>query len=222
MRRSAASRDMDERGHLPIHPCTSCGKPLSGADGPRPAETHAGTHTGLCYGCTKAPVFIRFELPDGTREMSYPPHLPSWRRDRERFWAHPDCSECGAAGRRWISRSDAHGGSYPGQCQACGERVYRIARANEVRLLRDVRDALACAQADREAVSACKQVTLEAVACAIAAFADDPEPYRPSWTLPLGVLNSRIGPSDLRVRRATTLLKRFVAALDVEIAERRA
>ena len=112
----------DDQGMYPQHDCKACGKPLN-ADGGHPAELYAGTYTGLCYECEKKGAYEEKELPSGAKMMSHPPHCPSWRRDRERFYWFPDCANqrCDK-GREMVSRSLSLGGSYPVQCPACMRR----------------------------------------------------------------------------------------------------
>lgn len=101
--------------------CQRCGKLLN-ADGGHPAEIYAGTFNGLCYGCTAAgPYVVRVSLLDGARVLSYPPHCPSWRRDRETFTAYADCGTCNGSGVQGRGRS-AGGGSYPEYCKPCIRR----------------------------------------------------------------------------------------------------
>lgn len=82
---------MDERGFLPPHPCRACNEPLSGHMGDRPAETYAGTATGLCYSCERAPAVLLRTEADGAEVWEWPPHCPSWRRDRETSYYYADC-----------------------------------------------------------------------------------------------------------------------------------
>lgn len=112
---------MDKDGMLPQHPCNACGKPLN-ADGYHPAELYAGTYTGLCYACEKRGGYIITRYEDGAIQWSYPPHCPSWRRDRETYIAYPDCAKCNGTGRHYVSRSFARGGSYYRYCAACLDR----------------------------------------------------------------------------------------------------
>lgn len=103
--------------------CSRCGEELSGRGGDRPAETYAGTYTGLCYGCQRTRAFPRqVDELDGAVWWEWPPHSPSWRRDRETYVAYDGCEDCGGRGRRMVSRPDARGGSYPRNCPACWRR----------------------------------------------------------------------------------------------------
>lgn len=110
-------------GMLPRRNCERCGKPLN-QDGAHPAELYAGTFTGLCYVCERAGGYALETYRDGAKRISYPPHCPSWRRDREEYTAYEDCTECNGTGRHAISRDYSKGGSYPVQCKACSERYY--------------------------------------------------------------------------------------------------
>jgi len=110
-------------GMYPKHSCKKCGKPLN-ADGNHPAELYTGTYTGLCYGCEKSSAYVVKEYRDGAKRISYPPHCPSWRRNREEFVAYDDCPDCGGKGRKMISRTFGVGGSYPINCEKCADRYY--------------------------------------------------------------------------------------------------
>ncbi len=65
---------MDRNGFLtgPLN-CNQCGKELSGENGPRPAETYAGTYTGLCYSCEKGGALIVKKHFEGAVTYSYKP-----------------------------------------------------------------------------------------------------------------------------------------------------
>ena len=109
-------------GMLPPQNCQRCGKPLNG-DGNHPAELYAGTFTGLCYGCqNERPYVTKVYAADGAQRISYPPHCPSWRRDREEYTGYPDCPECGGKGRMYVDRSWRSGGGYHKSCERCLER----------------------------------------------------------------------------------------------------
>jgi len=102
--------------------CEKCGKTLN-EDGGHPAELYAGTFTGLCYGCERqGPYLVATFKIDGCQVISYPPDCPSHRRDRTEKYAYPDCEECQGAGRLYVSRSFAQGGSYYRYCRACLDR----------------------------------------------------------------------------------------------------
>ena len=106
----------------PKHNCIKCGKPLN-ADGNHPAELYAGTYTGLCYGCEKSSSYVVKEYRDGAKRISYPPHCPSWRRDREEFIAYDGCPFCKGTGR-FMKYSHGTFGSYPVHCDRCFDRYY--------------------------------------------------------------------------------------------------
>lgn len=56
---------------------------------------------------------------DGCRHVSWPPYLPSHRRDRDRYLAYADCQACGGLGlEKPVSRHDS--GGTP--CRACTSR----------------------------------------------------------------------------------------------------
>lgn len=105
--------------------CAICGKTLGSIDDPRsnPAESYAGTYTGLCYGCERSAVWGCYRCEDGLVYYSHPPSSPSWRRDRQFFFAYDDCPDCRKGAVR-VSRSDAMGGSYNIQCVKCRDRSY--------------------------------------------------------------------------------------------------
>lgn len=100
--------------------CTGCGKQLN-ADAGHPAELYAGTYNGLCYGCTKRGAYVaKVCALDGAREVSWPPHSPSWRRDREKHIAYADCETCGGLGIELPAwRSPEHAGK---SCEPCWQR----------------------------------------------------------------------------------------------------
>lgn len=113
--------EMDERGMLPVAwKCLGCGRQLNG-DGGHPAELYAGTFNGLCYPCTSAgPYVVGVAVLDGLRKLSYPPSCPSWRRDREREYAYPDCPKCLGSGRYVWARSGR--GRQSAHCEDCFAR----------------------------------------------------------------------------------------------------
>ncbi len=192
---------------------------LCGEHGPRPAETYAGTFTGLCYACERADHYQVASLPDGTLRLSYPPHCPSWRRNREEYWAHPDCSACDGAGRSYVSRSDALGGSYFVHCEPCLERVCAVQRANEFAFLREVRRRLADMPVAGDPIAACTGAALAASDQAYAEMLHLPNAYRPARRAALHAIEGAVTPRDLKVKRAGTLRLRFLGALDARIAE---
>ena len=100
--------------------CLRCNVKLN-ADGGHPAELYAGTFNGLCYRCTGEAGFVIETLDDGCQVWSYPPHCPSWRRDRERFLGFPDCGECNGTGQAGRGRSFG-GSSFPLHCRECMDR----------------------------------------------------------------------------------------------------
>lgn len=114
---------MDSQGMYPVHPCKKCGKDLGGGkmDGSyaRPAELYAGTYTGLCYSCQNSGPYLETTFFDGIERWNFPPHCPSWRRDRETYVFRPGC-DC-EKGRRIVSRHPMYGGSYFIQCEQCSE-----------------------------------------------------------------------------------------------------
>lgn len=105
--------------------CAICGKILGSIDDPgsNPAESYAGTYTGLCYDCERSATWACYRCEDGLVYYSHPPHLPSWRRDREYYFSYDDCESCRKGAVR-VSRSDAMGGSYNIQCVKCRDRAY--------------------------------------------------------------------------------------------------
>jgi len=115
---------MDSHGMLPAHQCRQCGRQLN-ADGGHPAELYAGTYTGLCYQCERSGErLVHVARLDGAEVWEFPPHCPSWRRDRERFIGFRGCQVCAGKGRLWVGRADAQGGSYTEQCKECSARYW--------------------------------------------------------------------------------------------------
>jgi hypothetical protein len=114
---------MDRHGMLPDDwACVRCAKPLN-ADGNHPAEQYAGTFNGLCYGCTGAgPYVVRTATLDGAREVSWPPHSPSWRRDREKHFAYEGCPVCDGLGI--VPGTRSWGTSGGESCKSCYRRFY--------------------------------------------------------------------------------------------------
>lgn len=116
---------MTWNGFLPEHNCKRCGKPLHGQGTGYPAELYAGTYTGLCYPCTNSGAYVEKTYPlDGAILLNYPPHCPSWRRDRETYIAYHDCPDCKGKGMWIVSRHPGQGGSYPRYCLKCHNRFY--------------------------------------------------------------------------------------------------
>lgn len=112
---------MTWNGFLENCRCKNCNKPLSGQDGPRPAESYAGTYTGLCYDCEGAKDFVltHYQL-DSCKLISTPPSCPSWRRERETYYAYDDCSNCKGKGYTW--KSGTYGGFSRHYCEPCINR----------------------------------------------------------------------------------------------------
>lgn len=93
---------------------------MKGEGGGYPAELYAGTYTGLCYSCTAEPSYHERTLEtSGAHVWNHPPSCPAWRRDREAFYAFPECEECKGRGRIHVSRTDGRGGPYGKQCERC-------------------------------------------------------------------------------------------------------
>lgn len=95
--------------------CQKCGKTL----GKIPAETYAGTYTGLCYDCQNSSSYVIEKFSDGAMTISYPPSCPSHRRDRGHHTAYADCPKCGGTGRKYVSRCMSMGGPYYEYCPDC-------------------------------------------------------------------------------------------------------
>jgi len=110
-------------GMLPKHACKACGNELN-ADGGHPAEVYLGTYTGLCYACQNGASYREKVYASGAERWNFPPHCPSWRRNRESFIGYPNCPHCSGRGRIMVSRADSHGGSYPRNCEPCSKRHY--------------------------------------------------------------------------------------------------
>lgn len=115
---------MDEQGFLGAPGQITCRGCRAGidADGSNPATRYAGTFTGLCIACERAPAVSVAKLHDGAARWSWPAYCPSFRRDRQEFIGYEGCICCKGQGRTIISRSDAKGGSYPVNCPFCFER----------------------------------------------------------------------------------------------------
>lgn len=109
---------MNKNGFFEGLKCKKCNEPLQGERSGHPAESYAGTYTGLCYECQNSSSYVIETYANGAKLWSHPPHCPSWRRDREEFVAFNDCQEC-HHGRIMISRSYGQGGSYPEYCRSC-------------------------------------------------------------------------------------------------------
>ena len=118
-------------GFLPEHCCKWCGSKLRGHDSGYPAELYAGTYTGLCYSCTSSKPFMEKEWADGCQLWNFPPHQPSWRRDRETYFYHASCKQGCDHGRVYASRGQ--GGFYYRYCEYCLDKYcsnkFRIAAA---------------------------------------------------------------------------------------------
>ncbi len=120
-------------GMLPQQPCKDCGKMLN-ADGGHPAETYAGTFTGLCYTCTAKAPYIVETFPDGGHQVSHPPEHPSYRRDRTTYTWYEGCATC-HMGRMIVFRENRHGGSYAIYCPSCSARHSAFQEAERERKL---------------------------------------------------------------------------------------
>lgn len=92
-------KQMDANGFFPGRSCLECGNRLQGQGEGRPAESYAGTYTGLCYPCTGKPPYVTRFFADGAREWSHPPAQPSHRRDRATHLGFNGCVECKGQGR---------------------------------------------------------------------------------------------------------------------------
>jgi RecJ-like exonuclease len=112
---------MNRDGFYPPHNCKKCGTLL----GKVPAELYAGTYTGICYPCTgNGVILLSTSKIDGVKHYEFPPHCPSWRRDREVFYGYTGCAKCNGQGRIWVSRSSSGGGGYTMQCPECSDRYH--------------------------------------------------------------------------------------------------
>jgi hypothetical protein len=111
----------DWDGFLPGATCRRCGVRLQGQGEGRPAESYAGTYNGLCYPCTGRPADVIGHYSDGAVLVEHPPSCPSWRRNRETFYAFPGCEACKGLGAKW---NYGNGGGYLSQCKVCQQRRY--------------------------------------------------------------------------------------------------
>lgn len=119
--------------------CLACEGWLSGPNGPRPAETHLGTSTGLCYECQGSGPYLESTDAYGRQRWSFPPHSPSWRRRRETFTGFAGCEVCNETG---VEQSKhGHGPlRYPNRwgmggwkrCGPCSQRSEAIYTARDV------------------------------------------------------------------------------------------
>lgn len=110
--------------------CKDCGKEL----GKIPSEIYPGTYNGLCYSCTNKGGYIVKIYTDGCRVISYPPHCPSWRRDREEYYSYVGCPKCGGTGRNYVSRAMSKGGPYYRYCERC---LKEFVKNNEIFITRN-------------------------------------------------------------------------------------
>lgn len=113
---------MNREGMLEELKCKECNSELGKVN---PAEAYAGTYTGLCYNCERAPVrVLTVYTYDNAKRLSYPPTSPSWRRDRKVYIAYEDCKQCLGLGRIRVYQSFARGGPYYKYCTRCYTRYY--------------------------------------------------------------------------------------------------
>ena len=70
--------------------------------------------------------FVVAYLGNGFKRWSFPPHCPSWRRDREEFVGQEGCTLCGGKGRKMIYRPYGQGGPYPENCKTCWPKYLEI------------------------------------------------------------------------------------------------
>lgn len=108
---------VDENGNPPK--CESCGQALRGEGSGWDFESYAGTYTGMCYSCTNKGPFVVKDFGEGLKLWSFPPHCPSWRRNRETYFGVEGCSKCGGQGRIMVHQSFSLGGCYPKYCTDC-------------------------------------------------------------------------------------------------------
>lgn len=108
-----------------IIPCKFCGNNLESKDSGYPASRYFGTLNGLCNKCTYSCPFLKKRYSDEAEIWSFPPHCPSWRRNRETYIKYNSCKNklCNH-GSVYISRPDAYGGSYLIQCSTCSQKYY--------------------------------------------------------------------------------------------------
>jgi len=120
-------------GMLPQSSCKGCGKLLN-ADGGHPAETYAGTATGLCDACMYKAPYVAETYADGGKLVSHPPSTPSYRRDRVFYSWYEDCQVC-HMGAIAVSRSYQEGGPYTAYCRECSRRQWRFQETERDRKL---------------------------------------------------------------------------------------
>jgi hypothetical protein len=221
-----AYSQMDGDGFLPVTPCRVCGKPLSSKDGPRPAETYAGTATGLCYACSSGPAYVvpDSELPDGARLVSHPPASPSWRRDRTTHWGYPYCGECKGMGARMRYSSM---NQYMEYCRPCMTRVTAPRKRNEIEFLRSVADDLEAhplvaaphtCMNETHAQDTVSEACTDVARAAMSRYEQTPVVWRPQRYL-LDEAESRLTRAQLAAKRPETLRRHLVAALRAQADE---
>ncbi len=99
--------------------CKVCKKTLN-ANGLHPAELYAGTYTGLCYTCEQKPYYVaKTYALDDAMILSYPPSCPSWRRNRETYYAFGECPACKGTGI-----TSALYANHREQCKDCLNRYF--------------------------------------------------------------------------------------------------
>lgn len=104
--------------------CKRCNRHLN-PNGDRPAEVYAGTFTGLCYACQdRGAEIIATDPLDGAICIEYPPHCPSYRRDRESYWGYADCQRCNGKCSIVVPRDFGNGGPYRQSCSVCWEKYH--------------------------------------------------------------------------------------------------
>ena len=116
---------MSWNGFYPPHNCRNCGLPLSGENGPRPAELYAGTYTGLCYKCQSiAKAVVHTSHLDGAMHISYRAQNYSGLGSRVCYVAYADCPVCNGNGRiKGEYNRNACCYSYR-HCMTCHHRYY--------------------------------------------------------------------------------------------------
>lgn len=110
-------------GFLPPHNCRNCNQPLSGENGPRPAELYAGSYTGLCYKCQQLDkAIVHTSTLDGALRVTYRAENYSGLGSRVSYVAYPDCPVCNGDGRIKGAYSSSACCYRYSRCQECWAR----------------------------------------------------------------------------------------------------
>ena len=84
-------------------------------------SNYLGIYTGSCFQCQNRGCYVEKELVDGCLVLNFPPACPSYRREREIFYAYSNCEECGGQGHKMKYSS---GANYREYCKTCSDKYY--------------------------------------------------------------------------------------------------